>query len=775
MIRLGWRLAIAGGRSGAIVTGLTALSVAVGTSILLLALSFEPALQTRYDHSAWRDTPAELDLQTADHGLMLSRTDDHWQGVALTRMDVAALSADAPVPPGLDHVPSPGQVYVSPALAQLIAANPPDMLGDRYGAITGTISDAGLASPDELAVVVGREPEALRAEGARVVTALDGTGHIPMPRNPIVQVLVVIALVGALTPVAVLVATATRLSAARRERRLAALRLAGATPSQVTVVAAIEALAASIPGALGGVVLFVALRPLIARVPLLQATWFPDAIMPPLGPAIAVIASVPVVGVAAAVIALRRLNVSPLGVQRHQRPGGLRRRRLIPLAVMLATFAGSLAVTVVGESSQGQWLLWALGGSFLGIVVGIAIAGPWVTLVVGGLITRLARGPVALLVGRRLLDDPRASFRAISGVVMAVFVASAYLAIASATSVLSSAAVQLTVRPEVMEARLTDGSPAEQVAQRLRSTAGVSAVAVVREVAVVQAGAPDGSEIPTAVVSTCPDFAAVLDTVPIVCGNGLEHLGPGGKPLTTGMAETFGFLSEPPMLPPGRMTQVPVSVPADRVDHYVPAGTRTSGLALPAVLIEPAAFADLSGLTPTRLLVRTDGTPTAVERARTIIEAAMPTSVVATVAEEAADGTAGLTELGRVVSLGVFAAMVMAGASLAIAVVSGLLERRRPFAVLRLAGLPVRRLQAVLLLEAAAPLSAVALLSAVLGTAVAQLMIRAILFKRDVTLPGPDLGVVSLLVVAMAAALAVVAAALPLVGPITDTQETRFE
>ena len=41
--------------------------------------------------------------------------------------------------------------------------------------------------------------------------------------------MIVLAVIGALVPVAVFVSTATRLSAARREQRLAALRLVGAT------------------------------------------------------------------------------------------------------------------------------------------------------------------------------------------------------------------------------------------------------------------------------------------------------------------------------------------------------------------------------------------------------------------------------------------------------------------------------------------------------------------------------------------------------------------
>ena len=117
----------------------------------------------------------------------------------------------------------------------------------------------------------------------------------------------------------------------------------------------------------------------------------------------------------------------------------------------------------------------------------------------------------------------------------------------------------------------------------------------------------------------------------------------------------------------------------------------------------------------TRIAIRTDGDPATIERVRTATQVALPTSVVRTVSEAAADVPRSSSELGRVVSLGVIVAMLLAGASLAIAVISGLVERRTPFALLRLAGMPLDRLRAVLVLEAAAPLVAVAALSAVLG------------------------------------------------------------
>jgi len=61
VIRLGLRLASLGGRWSLVPTALTALAVAFGTSILLFALSFQPALEVRYDRGAWRETPGVRD------------------------------------------------------------------------------------------------------------------------------------------------------------------------------------------------------------------------------------------------------------------------------------------------------------------------------------------------------------------------------------------------------------------------------------------------------------------------------------------------------------------------------------------------------------------------------------------------------------------------------------------------------------------------------------------------------------------------------------------
>ena len=126
------------------------------------------------------------------------------------------------------------------------------------------------------------------------------------------------------------------------------------------------------------------------------------------------------------------------------------------------------------------------------------------------------------------------------------------------------------------------------------------------------------------------------------------------------------------------------------------------------------------------------------------------------------------------ISLGLVMVMAVAGAGLAVAVAGGLLDRRRPFALLRLSGVTLRELRAVLLLEAAAPLIAIAVVSSVLGVAVCQ-MLLLVDVADGANVPLPDASLALLVGGSVAGALAIVSGALPLVGPVTDLEETRFE
>ena len=75
-------------------------------------------------------------------------------------------------------------------------------------------------------------------------------------------------------PILILVGTATRLAAARREERYAALRLVGATSRQISVISSVDAVVSALLGTLLGIVIFLLLRPALADTAITSARYF---------------------------------------------------------------------------------------------------------------------------------------------------------------------------------------------------------------------------------------------------------------------------------------------------------------------------------------------------------------------------------------------------------------------------------------------------------------------------------------------------------------------
>ena len=379
VIRLGLRLALSDGRRSAIAVALTATAVAMGTAILLFAISFQPALSDRDSRQAWRQ-PLWVDHDQTR--LLMAEFDDRFSGQPLVRILLAPLTKDAPTPPGIPQLPGAGDAYVSPALADLLARTPADQLAPRIGRVVGTIGPEALRSPQELVAVIGVSSEQLKgyAGGWGAPIAEFRTESLPPDLPPIAIMILVLAVVGALVPVAVFVATATRMAAARREQRLAALRLVGATPAQVARLAVVEALLHTVIGAPAGVILFFLARPLVAQIPLDGAAWWPDSIDPPLGQALALLVVVQIVGAAAALVGMRRLSISPLGVQQRVTPPPPKAWRIVPT---LAGVVVLMADVIIYRGSSSPEPIAVMGASFALIIGGIAFAGPWLTVVVG--------------------------------------------------------------------------------------------------------------------------------------------------------------------------------------------------------------------------------------------------------------------------------------------------------------------------------------------------------------------------------------------------------
>jgi hypothetical protein len=193
---------------------------------------------------------------------------------------------------------------------------------------------------------------------------------------------------------------------------------------------------------------------------------------------------------------------------------------------------------------------------------------------------------------------------------------------------------------------------------------------------------------------------------------------------------------------------------------------------LPGYILEPEAFGALveaSGVS--RIILATDGSEGLADRVRTAVIREHPTASVA-LASDAVVAEPMFAEFERMVHIGLIGTMIFAGCSLAVAITTGILDRRRQFALLRSAGMPVGRLRAVVLLQAAAPLFAVAVFSGLLGVVVAQ----GFLFLATTdSVPMPDASLFATLALSVVAALGVVALTLPPLERMTRPGSIRAE
>jgi hypothetical protein len=231
-------------------------------------------------------------------------------------------------------------------------------------------------------------------------------------RMAMLLLFVAFGLVLVLFPLLSLVGQAAGVAAKRREHRLAALRLAGATRSQVLLLSAVEQAVLGFLGAIVGLIGYTIISPLIARVPLGGGRWYLRDLTVSWWLVLVVLVAVPVLSVISALIGLGRVSITPLGVVRGQTRKATSALRLGLLAV------GPVMLAVLGT-----------GGAILPLLIGIGMAalavrivGPWAVQVIGRTLARTAHGPVVLLAGRRLVDDPKAAFRPVAALVLSGFV-----------------------------------------------------------------------------------------------------------------------------------------------------------------------------------------------------------------------------------------------------------------------------------------------------------------------------------------------------------------
>ncbi|MEU2331473.1 FtsX-like permease family protein [Streptomyces althioticus] len=270
---------------------------------------------------------------------------------------------------------------------------------------------------------VGALLAAALAQGAAVLASVRGHHDFPVAHGlldaPGERSGVIAALLLLLIPVLGFVGQSARLGAVHRDRRLAGLRLAGATPWQVRRIAAAETGLACLAGSVAAGLLAAVV---VARMDGHTSAWTWAGVA-------AVVLGMPVLGALTAVLVLRRVVASPLGTVRRVRAA----TRPEPAAFgLVALFLVVLFLSYVGvDAGRGGF-----SAAPALIVCVLALTGAGAVWLVGAsarftgrLLAARTGDPAVLIAAERLRDDPWAAARTHTVVLLVTVVGTAYTGI----------------------------------------------------------------------------------------------------------------------------------------------------------------------------------------------------------------------------------------------------------------------------------------------------------------------------------------------------------
>ena len=443
-----FRLAVAGSRSAyGRLAGITG-GVAVGVCLLLLLWGGANGLQGRDDRGAWlreNGVPAFADSLdgsglakpiplTSETALMKTRGSEIFRDQLIERRDFAALPSATVRIPGIGAPPQPGTYYASPELQRLIDSTPRDQLGGRFGEFAGTIDDSALPGPDSLVVITGGEEAELR-RGGNASLVSDFTSNPYGGSGASYTTVLIIGAIAVFFPVLLLISIVTGLGAAQRRERFATLRLIGASPRTVSQLAAVEVAIPSLIGATAGVLAAALLSPATAQIPVNGS---PDVRSRPSARLVCGIH-----GGGGGGGGLRAGGSSPNSPGRRRaagsQQGGAREKAnsLANCAAGVGARVHGLAVVLIRVLEfRLPWLESPLlMAGFLMALVGIVVIGPWLTRAVSYVGARYGGNAATVIASGRIQRTPVATFRSVSGLVIAVFVVSVF---AGASSVIQT-------------------------------------------------------------------------------------------------------------------------------------------------------------------------------------------------------------------------------------------------------------------------------------------------------------------------------------------------
>jgi hypothetical protein len=386
---------------------------------------------------------------------------------------------------------------------------------------------------------------------------------------------------------------------------------------------------------------------------------------------------------------------------------------------------------------------------------------PWLTMAAAKVMARRTSRPAALIAARRLADDPKAAFRAVSGLVLALLITTA-----ATVAITTQNAVDLTKWGTAAEANVLSDQLADQ-----SSAAGFEGYGV-------KTGS--GPAAPAAPLAARPRGIPGVHGVVVVRADrkltipaGFHNLGvnPFGRPspVKAGVVSCTQLAAVPALgrCPAGATA---VAFPEDGFDGPLFGLQGLSGITWPAVNV-PAAR--LGGLGVDAINAATNGSVSAVEQARTMLENARAYPIIntpSTIADQVRRSNSSKNAYQQLANTVILISLPIAGCTLAAGIAAGLADRKRPFSLLRLTGARLATLRRAVALESAVPLLAVAAVA--IGTGFGAAAMNASL-QQNRAIVAPGVAYYLITAGGILAALGIIAATFPLLARITGPEVAR--
>ena len=276
------------------------------------------------------------------------------------------------------------------------------------------------------------------ASTATSVEAGSGTKNTAHTLQPLYLMLAWVSGFLLLTPLFTLGASAARLSARRRDDRLATLRLLGASTGRITLYTVAEALIYATVGFFIGFVLYLVLTIPFGMLHFLDTPLGAHNMILPAHLVFACYVGCLVIAALSSLFGLSKVTISPLGVRtRANAPKAGIVFLIAGLVVLVLGFIGAQLVWEILRASVSDGTFGtAMSVMFVLLILTLIVVFPLVLGMIavdllGGFTVwlyatirvRIARTPAALLAWRAVLESPRAAWRQVSGVAMTTFIA----------------------------------------------------------------------------------------------------------------------------------------------------------------------------------------------------------------------------------------------------------------------------------------------------------------------------------------------------------------